>query len=196
MENKMEHRKMKGRIVFLLAVCFFGGIPSSFLFAAGTITLKTGGDTIVVVKGNHTVLVQGEEYKYQRLKKDKRLKIFNESTGQGLWVKRYGTKIRIRDLRGNLLHLIIKAGYYYKVKTVMGTELAVMKREPDRVTVTVRETKAVYIIEPGANKTVCHRANGTPVFTLEGDAKPFPASFFAMNPLSLLERTACYLMYR
>ena len=193
----MKKRKRLSTIVlFFLGFLFLMGVFGATPHAAEKIVLETGGESVVIVNGNGTVLIRGEEYRFDVLKKGKRLKLYNEGSNQGVLVKRFGTKIKVRDLQGNLLHFILKAGYLYKIKTGTGTELAMMKIEPDKVVITNRDASTTYTVMPEDGKIVCKRENGPPVFTLEGDTNPFPAAFFAMSPLSLPERVACYLMYR
>jgi len=184
------------KTITTLVIIIFMSISSSPLYPAGKTVLKVGGKVLVEFKTGNMVNIKGEEFKYNRIKKNKRLKIVSEKGNEGVFVKRYGTKIRLRDLEGNLIHLIRKAGNYYKVKTVMGTELAVIKKENGKITVSNRESNSIYNVVPEQGNIVFKDKNGSTVFTLEGETNPFHASFLALTPLSLLERVACYLTYR
>ncbi len=189
---KIELRK-NGIILFVLTLIIFVSYHASI---AGDVVLKAGRTTLAEIKGDKTVIIRGEEFTYKRIKKDKRLKIVSLNSQKGVFLKRYGTRIRLRDLEGNLIHLIIKAGIFYKVKTVMGKELAAIKREPGKVTVSNRDSNSIYHVGPENGKIIFKDENGSTIFSLEGETNPFPAAFLALTPLSLVERVACYLTYR
>lgn len=184
------------KTIAILTVIIFITFCSSLLYPAGKTVLKVGGKVLVEFKTGNMVNIKGEKFKYNCIKKDKRLKIVNENSNEGVFFKRYGTKIRLRDLNGNLIHLIRKAGNSYKVKTVMGKELAVIKNENGKITVSNHDSNSIYQVAPERGNIVFKDKNGSTVFTLEGETNPFPASFLALTPLSLLERVACYLTYR
>jgi len=162
----------------------------------GMPVLKSGDHVLIEVKGNNTVIIEGTEYQYKRLKKDKRLKISDASGADGVFLKRYGTKIKLRDLQGNLLHYVLKARSYYKVKMGDGTELAYLKIEGGKVFVKNWDTNTEWVVCPEGGKIVFKDANGNISFVLEGETNPFPAAFLVLEPLSPLERVACYLTYR
>lgn len=189
---KIERKKT----VIILFVMTLIILVSSHASIAGNVVLKAGGKTLIEVKGDNTVIIKGEVFTYKRLKKNKRLKIVSLNSQKGVFVKRYGTRIRLRDLEGNLIHLIIKAGIFYKVKTVMGKELAAIKWEPGKVTVSNRDSNSIYHVVSEDRKIAFKDENGRTVFSLEGETNLFPAAFLALTPLSLVERVACYLTYR
>ncbi len=192
--HEMKHLRSA---LFALCLIFVFATALPVLGMAGNLTvLKSGDDVLVEVKGNNTVLIGGNEFTYKRLKKDKRLKITDASGTQGVFLKRYGTKIRLRDLQGNLLHNVLKARMYYKVKMSDGTELAYLKIENGKVFVKSWETNTEFVVYPENGKVIFKDQGGNIAFVLEGDTRPFPAAFLALEPLSPLERVACYLTYR
>ncbi len=162
----------------------------------GMPVLKSGDNVLVEIKGGDTVIIGGTEFTYKRLKKDKRLKITDASGSEGVFLKRYGTKIRLRDLQGNLLHNVLKARKFYKVKMSDGTELAYLKIEDGKVFVKNWDTNTEFTVYPENGKVIFKDQSGNIAFVLEGDTRPFPAAFLALEPLSPLERVACYLTYR
>ncbi len=182
------------RLFFLVLVVLTMALPVSP--AIGMPVLKSGDEVLVELKGNDTVIIGGTEYQYQRIKKDKRLKISDASGSDGVFLKRYGTKIKLRDLQGNFLHYVLKARKYYKVKLGDGTELAYLKIEDGKVFVKNWDTNTELTVYPENGKVVFKDEGGNIVFTLEGETNPFPAAFLALEPLSPLERVACYLTYR
>jgi len=194
----MKFKKMmllkSEKLFFLVLVVMVMALPASP--ASGMPVLKSGGEVLVELKGNDTVVIGGTEYQYKRIKKDKRLKIADASGSDGVFLKRFGTKIRLRDLQGNFLHYVLKARTYYKVKLGDGTELAYLKIENGKVLVKNWETNTELTVYPENGKVVFKDAGGNIVFTLEGETRAFPAAFLALEPLSPLERVACYLTYR
>ena len=192
----MESLKMNHFKLFLIAFCLLIIASAAFpvMGMAGELpVLKSGDEVLVELKGNNTVLIGGTEFTYKRLKKDKRLKITDASGTQGVFLKRYGTKIRLRDLQGNLLHNVLKARMYYKVKMSDGTELGYLKIEDGKVFVKSWETNTEFMVYPENGKVIFKDQSGNIAFVLEGDSRPFPAAFLALEPLSPLERVACYL---
>jgi len=169
---------------------------ASSLLAAEKRVLKSGQEVLMETQGPGVVLIQEEEFSYQVLKRNKRLKLIDKSSGTGIYVKRYGTTIRVRDLQGHLLHLIKKSGYFYRVKTVMGTILSSMKIEPRQTLVENEDIPEPIRVIPHKGKIVFQTEHNGAVMVLQGDSRPFPAAFFAMDSLSLPERVACYLMYQ
>ncbi len=179
-------------LIVLLGV-FVGG---STLLAVEKHVLKSGQEILVETAGPGVVIIQDEEFSYKVLKRNKRLKLISKSSGAGIYVKRYGTTIRIRDLQGHLLHLIKKSGYFYRVKTAMGTILSSMKIESRQAVVENEGIQEPVRVIPEKGKIVFETEQDKSVMVLTGDSRPFPAAFFAMVPLSFPERVACYLMYR
>ena len=190
----MRMRMMQGVVISIVVfLILVGVIPSA---AGGTVILKSGHQILMEVKKPGAVLIRGEEYSYRVLKKGSRLRLISKNGGEGVYLKRYGTTIRIRDLKGNLLHLIKKSGYFYRVKTVMGAILSSMKIEPRQVVVENSGSKAPLHVVSEKGQIIFKAPEGTLPMVLEGEARPFPAAFFGMIPLSLQERVACYLTYR
>ncbi len=179
---------------FFLLVITAVALPAATVH--GMPVLKSGNNILVEIKGDNTVIIGGTEFTYKRLKKDKRLKITDASGSEGVFFKRYGTKIRLRDLQGNLLHNVLKARKYYKVKTSDGTELAYLKIEDGKVFVKNWDTNTEFTVYPENGTIIFKDQSGNIAFVLEGDTRPFPAAFLTLEPLSLLERVACYLTYR
>jgi hypothetical protein len=195
----MENRRLKHFTFtkfFLLFLAFTALISLPIAIAAGLPVLKSGDQVLVELKGNDTVTIGGNEFKYKLLKKNKRLKITSVDGTEGVFFKRYGTKIKLRDLQGTLLHYVLKARSYYKVKMGDGTELAYLKIENGKVAVKNLETNNDFVVYPENGKIIFKDANGNITFTLDGETNPFPAAFLALEPLSPLERVACYLTYR
>lgn len=187
------------KTITLLIIISLIGIFPSYLYPANGTFLREGDKVIVEFKGENTVVIKGDKFKYMRIKKNKRLRIINENSKEGIFVKRFGTRIRIRNLKGSLTHLIRKAGKFYKVKTVMGKELAVINIDNidnGEITVSNLGSNSIYHVVSKDGKIVFKGKNDKVVFTLEGETNLFPASFFALTPLSLIERVACYLTYR
>ena len=182
-------------IVVLFSILLFL-VWAGPLSAGGKVTLQAGQEVLMELEKPGVVLIQGEAYSYRILKKGKRIKLVSQGSGNGIYFKRYGTTIRIRDLEGNLLHLIKKSGYFYRVKTVMGTILSSMKIEPTQVVVENSGNGDVIRVSPLKGEIVFRIKKGEPFMVLKGETRPFPAAFFAMASLSLEEQVACYLAYR
>ena len=187
-------RVMQGVVILIVVfLVLVGAIPSA---AGGTVILKSGHQTLMEVKKPGVVLIRGEEYSYRVLKKGSRLRLISKSGKEGVYFKRYGTTILIRNLKGSLLHLIKKSGYFYRVKTVMGAILSSMKIEHRQVVVENSGTEVSLHVVSEKGNVVFRLHKGVPPMVLKGETRPFPAAFFGMTPLSLQERVACYLTYR
>ncbi len=189
----LELFKSAGFLVLTLAIL---ALAPPVTIAEAMPVLKSGDKVLVEVKDSATVFIGGQDFTYKRIKKGKRLKITDASGTDGVFLKRYGTKIRLRDLEGNFLHYVLKARKYYKVKLGDGTELAYLKIEDGKVLVNNRETNTEFVVYPANGKIVFKDAGGNIAFVLEGETNPFPAAFLALEPLSPLERVALYLTYR
>ncbi len=142
-----------------------------------------------------TVYIEKAPYAVQRWGID-RLKLTREGTHQGVFLKRFGAKLMIRDLSGNLLHIIRKEGWVFRVESPIGARLVFMKVSEKKVTIFREEGKTLYTLIPKLNSVQMNDKLGKSLYILKGDTNPYPAGFLCLQELTPEERAACYLLYK
>ena len=176
--------------VILLTWCVFPA-PAALL---GTRLITPNGQELMSFRKN-TIFIKKTPYKVQRWGTD-RLKLTREGTDQGVFLKRLGVKLMIRDLKGNLLHVIRKEGGVFRVESPIGALLVFLKVSPKKVTVFREEGKTLFTITPKIKSVLINDKSGKTICILKGDSNPYPASFLCLPELTPEERAACYLLYK
>lgn len=160
----------------------------------GTRLITPNGQELMSL-AKDTVYIEKARYAVQRWGID-RLKLTREGTHRGVFLKRFGAKLMIRDLSGNLLHIIRKEGGIFRVESPIGARLVFMKVSKKKVIIFRDEGKILYTLLPKFNSIQMKDKNGKPLYILKGDTGPYPAGFLCLPPLTPEERAACYLLFK
>ncbi len=166
------------------------------LLAGDRMVLKdASGQALLTVKGENQVEIGKTRYRFQSWGLN-RLKLEGKATHRGIFLKRLGIKLVIRDLKGNILHIIRKEGFVFRVESPVGEPLSYIKiSSPRKVTLFRQEGKPLYTIQAKGQSVLIEDAGGQALYTLKGTAKTFPAAFLCVSELSWEERVACFLLY-
>ena len=166
------------------------------LLAGGGVVLKdASGQALLKVKGENQVEIGKTRYRFQSWGLN-RLKLEGKVTHQGIFLKRLGVKLIIRNLKGNILHIIRKEGFVFRVESPVGEPLIYIKiSSPRKVTLFRQVGNPLYTIQAKGQSVLIEDADGQTLYTLKGTAKTFPAAFLCISDLSWEERVACFLLY-
>ena len=160
----------------------------------GTRLITPDGHELISFRKD-TVFIEKTPYKVQRWGAD-RLKLTREGTDQGVFLKLLGVKLMIRDLKGNLLHVIRKEGWVFRVESPIGALLVFLKVSPKKASIFREEGKNLFTLTPKIKSVLINDKNGKTVRILKGDNNPYPAGFLCLPELTPEERAACYLLYK
>ncbi len=178
----------------VMMACFLCATSHAFPTLVG-IRLVSPDGTVLLSFKQHEVVTKNGTYTVQRWGEN-RLKLIEKSTRRGVFLKRFGIKLMIRDLKGNLLHIIRKEGRIYRVESPVGAHLMFIKIANGTVTVFREEGSPLYTLTPQSKAVVMKDKGGKLVYTLKGDTDLYPASFLCIPELTWEERAACYLLYK
>lgn len=186
----------KNRFLIMLTVFFLIFSTSGNLLAKGKILLTdSDSQTILAIPGNNKVFIGKRAYTYKSWGIN-RLRLKQKNTDQGVFLKRLGVRLVIRDLQGNILHIIQKEGFVFQVKTPTGEYLIFIKISHGKVVVFREKGQTLFTITSKNKTALIKDNNGHILYTLKGETGIFPASFLCIPDLSWEERAACYLLYR
>ncbi len=190
----MASRKLVPRFFLAFLVIFFMGVASALPALLGVRLITPNGQELMSFKKN-TAYIEKTPYKIERGGPD-RLKLTREGTDEGVFLKRLGVKLVIRDLKGNLMHIIRKEGWVFRVDSPIGAHLVFLKVSPKEVTIFREEGKTLFTLIPKFKSVLMNDKNGKTVYILKGDNKLYPAGFLCLPELTPEERAACYLLYK
>ena len=190
---------MWGKRSFLIAALIGVAILAVGILPArpallGVRLITSDGHELISFKKN-TVYIKKTPYTVQRWGLD-RLKLTRKGTEEGVFLKRFGVKLMIRDLKGNLLHIILKEGWVFRVDSPIGAHLVFFKVSPKKVTVFRKEGKTLFTLLPKLKSVLMNDRNGKTLYILKGDSELYPAAFLCLSELTAAERAACYLLYK
>ena len=181
-----------GFVVFLI----FAFLTAHSVFAGGEIQLKdANGQVLLAFEGAGKVLAGSQTYQYKKWGRN-RLKLVETGTDQGVFLKRFSVKLKIRDLKGTMLHTVLKAGITLKIKTPAGDNLVMIKMSPDKVVVSENNGSELFTVASDGGKILFKDKTGQARYILEGETRLVAPAFLCIPELSLPERIACYLLYR
>ncbi len=172
--------------IFLMSGALYGGSQRIFK--------DSYGNVLVAFQKKGSVLIGNETYRYQRWGKS-RLKILREKTHRGLMFKRLAINLMIRDLKGDLLHIVQKTGNMLKIQSPLGVNLVFIRVSSSQVTVFKNEGDNLFFTFPHGNETWIKDVNGELSYVFQGAVEPLPVSFLGVSILSWPERVGCFLYY-
>ncbi len=178
---------------FILVSLSAGPLP---VVAGGAITLTASqGHIYMTVMGRGKVEIRGTPYHFD-IYGINRLKLIGQSRKRGIFLKRLGVKLVIRNLRGDILHIVRKEGFTFKVDNPLGETLIFIRILSQGKAVLFRQKGHILYTVTADNHAVKMKdADGNLLYTLKGTAKAFPAGFFCIRELTWEERVACFLLY-
>jgi len=180
----------------LAAFLFFLLLTAPGMFAGGDIQLKNAnGKVLLSFEKGAKVRTGSQTYQYKKWGRN-RLKLVATDTNQGVFLKRFSVKLRIRDLEGVMLHKVLKTGVMLKVKRPTGENLFIVKMFPDKAVVSENNGPKLFTIVPDQDKILFKDTAGQVQYILEGETRPSSSAFLCIPQLSWPERIACYLLYR
>jgi len=178
-------------IFFIFALLTAHGV-----FAGEIIQLKdANGQVLLSFKKGGNILAESQTFQYKKWGRN-RLKLLEAGTDQGVFLKRFSVKLKIRDLKGTMLHVVLKAGIMLKVRTPAGDNLVMVKMSPDKTIVSEYNGQKLFTVIPDRDKVLFKDETGQTRYVLEGETRPVASAFLCLPELSLPERIACYLLYR
>ncbi len=179
----------------LLALIFAFLIRENLLAGDKIFLVAPGSQILLSFKNTNEILIDKTAYTFERWGPN-RLKLKQKDSGQGVFLKRLGIRLVIRNLQGNILHIIQKEGDLFRVETPVGAHLVYLKVSPKAVTVFKKEGETLYTITSKNKKVFMKDKKGNIFYTLEGETQIYPASFLCLPELSWEERAACYLLFK
>ncbi|GEM_PF-6857199 len=190
----MDKKRLRAMTFFFGFVILIWGIRPALPAFLGVRLITPAGRELMSFKKN-TITIGHALYTVQRWGPD-RLKLTKKGTDGGVFLKRLGVKLMIRDLKGNLLHVIRKEGWVFRVESPVGAHLLFVKIFPKKVAIWREEGKTLFTLLPKFKSVVMNDATGKTLYILKGDTELYPAAFLCLPVLTPEERAACYLLYR
>ena len=152
------------------------------------------GRPCLLIEKPERIRVMGEPFRVQRWGPD-RLKLVSLASRSGVFLKRLGVHLVIRDLRGNILHIVQKGGRGYLVQTPVGQNLFFVHCLTRPIRIFKQGDGEKFVVLSKQGKKVIRKTGGPLLFTVTGKVRALAASFLCIPVLSWLERAGCFLLF-